>query len=69
MSYTLNPPLRNLNTCFTLGNCLFGSVKLSKNDDLDKYKYIDYGIGLDSCSESSLPDGSMRKMSSFLELI
>ena len=24
--YTLNPQLRNLNTDFTLGNCLFGSV-------------------------------------------
>ena len=34
--YTLNPKLRNLNTDFTLGNCLFGSVKLIKNTDLDK---------------------------------
>ena len=29
ISYTLNPQLRNLNTGFTLGNCLFGSVKLN----------------------------------------
>ena len=31
ISYTLGPQLRNLNTDFTLGNCLFGSVKLTKN--------------------------------------
>ena len=36
ISYILNPWLRNLNTDFTLGNCLFGPVKLTKNDDLDK---------------------------------
>ena len=34
----LNPQLRNLNTNFTLGNCLFGYVKPTKNADLDKYK-------------------------------
>ena len=44
ISYTLNPQLRNLNTDFTLGNCLFGSVKLTKTADLDKYKYTGNGI-------------------------
>ena len=39
ISYTLGPQLRNLNTHFALGNCLFGSVELTKNADLDKYKY------------------------------
>ena len=39
ISYTLGPQLRNLNTDFTLGNCLLGSVKLTKYPDLDKYKY------------------------------
>ena len=61
ISYTLNPQLRNLNTNFTLGNCLFGSVKITENPDLDKYKYSGYGIGFDSHSEFSLPDGSMGK--------
>ena len=28
-----------------LGNYLFGFVKLTKNDDCDKYKYYGYGIG------------------------
>ena len=32
-SYTLSPWLRNLNTDFTLGDCLLGSVKLTKNAD------------------------------------
>ena len=27
----------------------------------DKYKYTDYGIGFDSCSEFSLPDGCSGK--------
>ena len=31
ISYTLDSQLRNLNTNFTLGNCLFGSVKLTKH--------------------------------------
>ena len=44
ISYPLNPQLRNLNTDFTLSNCLFGSVKLTKNADLDKYKYTGDGI-------------------------
>ena len=32
----------------SLNNCLFGSVKLTKNADLDKYKYSCYSIGFDS---------------------
>ena len=44
VSYKLNPQLINLNKHFTLDNCLFGSVKLTKNVDLDKYKYSDYDI-------------------------
>ena len=30
-----------------LENCLFGSVKLTKNADIDKYGYSGYGIGFD----------------------
>ena len=41
ISCTLGSQLRNLNIDFTLSNCLFGSVKLTKNADLDKYKYSD----------------------------
>ena len=39
ISQALFPWLRNLNTDFALDNCLFGSVKLTKNADPDKYKY------------------------------
>ena len=31
----------------TLEDCLFGSVKLTKNADIDKYGYSGYGIGFD----------------------
>ena len=61
ISYILNTTLRNLNTDFTLNNCLFGSVKVTKNADLDKYKYSGYGTGFDFRSEVSFTDGSMRK--------
>ena len=61
ISYTLNPWLRNLNIDFTLKNCLFGSVKLTKNADPDKCKYSGYEIGFDSRSEFSFTDGSVGK--------
>ena len=32
----------------TLQNCLFGAIKLTKNSDIDKYEYAEYGIGFDS---------------------
>ena len=51
----------DLNSDFTLKDCLFGGVKLAKNTDLDKYIHSGYGIGFTSCSEFSLPDGSMGK--------
>ena len=59
--YTLGPQLRNLNTGFTLYNCLFGSVKLTKNADPDKYKCSGYGVGFDSLSQFSFADESMGR--------
>ena len=61
ISYILNTWLRNLNIYFTLDNCLFGSVKLTKNADLDKYKYSGYSIEFDYRSEFLLTDGSLGK--------
>ena len=58
ISYTLGLQLKNWNVDFTLGNCLFGSAKLTKNADLDKYKYTGYGIGFDFRSEFLFTDGS-----------
>ena len=57
----VGPQLRNLNTDFTLSNCLFGSVKLTKNADLDKYKYTGYDIAFDSCSKFLFTDGNYGK--------
>ena len=37
---------------------MFGAVKLTKNNDIDKYKYSEYGIGFDSGGTFSFPDGS-----------
>ena len=41
----------------TLKNCLFGAVTLTKNTDIDKYKYSGYGIGFDRRSSFSFPSG------------
>ena len=34
---------------FTLVNSLFGTVKLTKNADIDKYSYSGYSIGAPLC--------------------
>ena len=36
-----------LDSLFTLINCLFGSVSITKNVDINMYKYSGYGIGFD----------------------
>ena len=41
----------------TLKNCLFGTVTLTKNADIDKYGYSGYGIGLDRGGSFSFPGG------------
>ena len=65
-----NPQLRNLNTDFKLDNCLFGSVKLTKNAHLDKYNYTGYGIGFYSGSDTLFTDESFgKKILLFSELI
>ena len=61
ISCTLGSQLRILNIDFTLSNCLFGSVKLTKNADLDKYKYTGYSVGFDSRSEFLFTYGSYGK--------
>ena len=37
-----------------LENCLFGSVKLTKNADIDKYGYSGYDIGFDRSTSFSV---------------
>ena len=41
----------------TLTNALFGAVKLTKNVDIDKYKYSGYGIAFDGTGFYSHPSG------------
>ena len=36
-----------------LKNCLFGAVTLTKNTDIDKYKYSGYAVGFDRRSSFS----------------
>ena len=43
----------NISDYPTLENCLFGSVKLTKYPDIDKYKNSGYGIGFDRHGEFS----------------
>ena len=41
----------------TRKNCLFGAVTLTKNADIEKYKYSGYGIGFDRRSSFSFAGG------------
>ena len=41
----------------TIKTCLFGAVTLTKNADIEKYKYSGYGIGFDRRSSFSFPSG------------
>ena len=50
ISYILNQWPRDLYTDFISGSWLFGSLKPTKNADLDKCKYSGYDIGFDACS-------------------
>ena len=55
-AYELDAWSQDLNTAFTLKDCLFGAVKLTKNNNPDKYNnpYSGFGIGFDSCSLFSI---------------
>ena len=59
IGYKLDTFLRSLNRDFTLGYCLFGSKKLTKNVDLDKNGYSRYGIRFDVRSQFSFPNVKM----------
>ena len=58
--YELNKLSSNMNP--TLVNCLFGAVSLTKNADIDKYKYSGYGIGFDSGNVYSVGNGFGRNV-------
>ena len=46
----------------TLENCSFGSVKLTKNADIDKYKYFGYGMGFDRKASFSIGNEIGKKV-------
>ena len=45
----------NISDYPTLKNCLFGTVTLTENADIDRYKYSGYGIGFDRHGRFSFP--------------
>ena len=53
--YRLIPTTKD--SSVTLQNRLFDAVKLTKNTDIDKYKYSGYGIGFDSRGSFAHPSG------------
>ena len=63
--YELSSNLNNFDP--TIENCLFGAVKITKNADIDTYKYLGYGIGFDSKGTFLFPDGSFGQHVIILE--
>ena len=69
MLFTLHKKVVNIYIVYELGastshiddpalkNCLFGAVTLTKNADIDKYGYSDFGIGFDRRGSFSFPGG------------
>ena len=56
----------NISDYPTLGNVLFGAVSLTKNADINKYKYFRYGIGFYRHGSFSFPGiGLGRNVISF----
>ena len=45
---------------FTLGNCLFRTVKLTKNVDPDKYGYSGHGVQRDTGPQTKLDPSSPK---------
>ena len=49
----------------TLENCFLGSVKLTKNADIDKHGYFGYGIGFDRQSSFSIGNKTGKNVTIF----
>lgn len=62
IAYELDKWWRYLNTNFTLGNCLFGIAKLTRNADPHKYWYNDYDIGFIARSQFTWSNGNWVKL-------
>ena len=57
--YSLSSNLYNFD--FALENCLFDAIRLIKNADIDKYKYLGYGIRFDSRGTFLFPGGNFAQ--------
>ena len=55
--YEISDSTRGYDDYPVLENCLFGAAKLTKNADIDKYKYYGYDIGFDRLGSFSFPTG------------
>ena len=66
--YELNMWPQDLNAEFTLKDCLFGNVRITKNADPNKYSYSGCEIEFDSRTVISLSN-DLVKMTLPLELI
>ena len=62
--YEINKSI-NISNYPTLENCLFGAVRLTKNADIDKYKYSVNGIGFDRKEFFSIGDKVGRNVTIF----
>ena len=45
----------------TLEYCLFGTVSLNENADIDRYEYFGYGIGFGRYGRFSFPSSRLRQ--------
>ena len=61
IAYEINKNV-NISSYPTLENCLFGAVKLTKNFDVNQYKYSGHGIGFDRKRTLSSGNGSGRNV-------
>ena len=59
--YELGASSSNINDPTLKNNCLFGAVTLTKNADIDKYRYSGYRIGFDRRSSFAFPGGGLGK--------
>ena len=58
--YELDMIYVNMN--LTLVNCIFGAVSLTKNADIDQYRYSGYGTGFDRGNVYSVGNGFPRNV-------
>ena len=58
--YELGASSSNINDP-AIKNCLFGAVTLTKNADIEKYKYSGFGVGFDRRSSFSFPSGGFAQ--------